>query len=510
MSRWTMKTQLLGTLVAITLLFAAFAWNSLRTTNALNQHIVTIANADAVAMEAAARLQFLAMRLSSSADMIVVAAYDKDRAAVDTEWAAIGEAYSDLGRTAESLGMTTQVAANRDRARAVVDAMRQWHGVVETVVDHARAYRTSDASAAMEESERFSDDQATRLAADIFKAESENLAAARMSAADTTAASWRLQIGLIALVAVVLLGVGGMQRRTYISLRDVAVELRDGAGEVAMASGQMASFAQTLATGSTEQAAALQQTSASMEEMASVTRQNATRCLDAAARMAGTERLVTEAGQALGDLVTSMGEIRDSSAKVSKIIKTIDEIAFQTNILALNAAVEAARAGDAGMGFAVVADEVRNLAQRSSVAARDTAELIAESSASAARGGARVAAVETSMAAIQQSSSEVKSLVDQVSEASSAQALGLEEVRRAVMQIERVTQNTAATSEGSAAASEELSAQAEQTLSTLGTLERMVGVDAAASFGDAASHARTPATVAASRPADARTFKSAA
>src|SRR4029453_14433579 len=153
------------------------------------------------------------------------------------------------------------------------------------------------------------------------------------------------------------------------------------------------------------------ETSASMEEMASMTRHNAQNSQQAASLMGE----VDAQGRGSNAGLTGLGEwraaIRESSAKVSKIIKTIDEIAFQTNILALNAAVEAARAGEAGMGFAVVADEVRSLAQRSAQAAKDTASLIEESSAKAQHGGVKVEQVAASIAAITDSVGKVKGLV---------------------------------------------------------------------------------------------------
>jgi methyl-accepting chemotaxis protein/methyl-accepting chemotaxis protein-1 (serine sensor receptor) len=188
---------------------------------------------------------------------------------------------------------------------------------------------------------------------------------------------------------------------------------------------------------------------------------------------------VTNANQVLTEMVTSMGHIKESSHKVSNIIKTIDEIAFQTNILALNAAVEAARAGAAGMGFAVVADEVRNLAQRSAHAAKDTAALIEESIARSDRGVVRVEKVGSSMQEITQSVSKVKTLIDSVSEASRQQAHGFEQVSQALSQMEQMTQSNAASAEASATAGDALNAQARQSLLTVEQLEALVGHTAA-------------------------------
>jgi methyl-accepting chemotaxis protein/methyl-accepting chemotaxis protein-1 (serine sensor receptor) len=251
--------------------------------------------------------------------------------------------------------------------------------------------------------------------------------------------------------------------------------LTTGMRQVSSAAGQVAGSAQSLSQGSTEQAASLEETSASMEEMASMTRRNAENSHEAATSMAETERLVGDANSALGSMVTSMVSIKESSDKVAKIIKTIDEIAFQTNILALNAAVEAARAGEAGMGFAVVADEVRSLAQRSAQAARDTATLIEESIARANEGHQRVTQVGGAIEAITSSAGRVKGLVDAVSAASREQSQGIEQVTQAITQMEKVTQNTAATAEESAAASEELSAQAESSMSVVNRLAGLVG-----------------------------------
>ena len=205
----------------------------------------------------------------------------------------------------------------------------------------------------------------------------------------------------VLLVAFVTAGGGWVTvRGIRTTLGGVARTLNEATRQVLAAAGQVSASSGSLSQGATEQAASLEETSASMEEMASMTRKNAENSQNAANLMAETARVVHDANAALEELVGAMSGIQESSGKVAKIIKTIDEIAFQTNILALNAAVEAARAGEAGMGFAVVADEVRNLAQRSAQAAKDTAALIEDANQRARDGGAKVARVETSMTAI--------------------------------------------------------------------------------------------------------------
>ncbi len=267
------------------------------------------------------------------------------------------------------------------------------------------------------------------------------------------------------------------------ALRGVVHELSGGARDVTAAASQVASSSQSVSQGAAEQAASLEETSASMMEMASMTRRNAEHSSAAATLMREVDARVQGSTQALGEMVASMGSIRESSQQVAKIIKTIDEIAFQTNILALNAAVEAARAGETGMGFAVVADEVRSLAQRSAQAARDTTALIEQSIANTEHGDAKVQHVAAAISGITESVTKVKGLVEEVSAASRQQAQGIDQVSHAITQMERVTQTTAATAEESAAASESLTAQAEGALAILDRLERLVGTGAASTYG---------------------------
>jgi methyl-accepting chemotaxis protein/methyl-accepting chemotaxis protein-1 (serine sensor receptor) len=249
----------------------------------------------------------------------------------------------------------------------------------------------------------------------------------------------------------------------FVVVRKVTGVLRAAARGMAGISGQIHGAAQqisaggdSLAAGATEQAAALEETSASVTELSAMTAKGAENSQAAARNVAESDRKVNHAVESLEQMVMSMKQLDAASAKISKIMKVIDGIAFQTNILALNAAVEAARAGEAGAGFAVVADEVRNLAQRCAGAARETAELI-EASVSGTRSGLdQVEQVTLAIQDIARSVGAVKLLVDEVSAGSQEQARGFQQIARAVVQMEAVTQKTAATAEESAAASQEM------------------------------------------------------
>jgi len=279
-------------------------------------------------------------------------------------------------------------------------------------------------------------------------------------------------LGLALLVgAVVVWVIRGISN----TLRQMASEMGDGAEQVAAAAGQVSSSSQSLAQGSSEQAASIEETSASSEEIHSMAQKNSDNSRVASENMTEASQRIVEANRDLEQMVTSMNEINASSDKISKIIKVIDEIAFQTNILALNAAVEAARAGEAGMGFAVVADEVRNLAQRCAQAAKDTASLIEESIAKSNDGKHKLNLVATAVRSITESADKAKTLVEEVKLGSEEQSRGIEQVAKAVSQMEKVSQSTAASAEQSASASEELSAQSDTLRGIVNRLKTMVG-----------------------------------
>lgn len=287
---------------------------------------------------------------------------------------------------------------------------------------------------------------------------------------------------ILALVSIVIGSLAAIfiVRGTTGRLKDSIGRLWAGASQVASAAGQVSSTSQTLAQGASEQAASLQETSATTEEINAMALRNSQNTRSAAELADRSHERFVGANRSLEQMVRAIGAISESSGKISRIIKVIDEIAFQTNILALNAAVEAARAGEAGMGFAVVAEEVRSLAQRCAQAAKETSGLIEDSIRKSTDGKAQVDEVAHAIQEITSEAQSIQSLVREVNRGSAEQASGVEQIGRAISQMEGVTQATAASAEEGASASEELTAQSATLQEIAEELGALVGLQAGA------------------------------
>jgi methyl-accepting chemotaxis protein len=316
--------------------------------------------------------------------------------------------------------------------------------------------------------------------ATFFRVSTAALATMETESAQRTEALSRANVLNSALTLLVMVGVlfglvVAIMRPITSVLGRISGALSSGAVETVSAASQVAAASQSLAKGASDQAASLEESSASLEEMASLTKRNAEGAR-AAKEMAEQTRQSADAGaDQMKKLLTAMDSIQAASQDVTKILKNIDEIAFQTNILALNAAVEAARAGEAGAGFAVVAEEVRNLAQRSAAAAQETAAKI-EDSAKKSQQGAQISAdVAKHFGEIQTKVRQLDELVAGIASASDEQSQGIGQVNRAVTQMDKVTQNNAASAEESASAAKELNAQAESLKDSVASLRQLVG-----------------------------------
>jgi hypothetical protein len=353
--------------------------------------------------------------------------------------------------------------------------------------------------------------QATLQAAAALGTEARGTAT---DTAETTAQimSRNLQITYIGVGAAIILGIlfawlitGGLTR----TLASLIERLHAGADQTTDAATQVSNASQTLASGASEQAASLEETSASLEELSSMTKQNADSATQADAAMKQSAERIKQATQAMHDMTEAIGRIQKSTDETAKILKTVDEIAFQTNILALNAAVEAARAGEAGAGFAVVADEVRALAQRSAQAARETTDLIATSKQNSTAGVTASSRLESLMSEIQEGTNKVVEQMGHIATVSREQSQGVGQINTAVLQIDKVTQSNASGAEETASAAEELSAQAEEMRGAVRALHAIISKtaqsgenqSAAAKFPALAAH--SPAKLAAVKHEDA-------
>ncbi len=286
-------------------------------------------------------------------------------------------------------------------------------------------------------------------------------------------------ITLVSGVGIAIIGLGFlagllMVRSVVRVVKNASTQVSDGAAQVAKAAGEMYSVSESLAGRSAEHTRSVQQTAASLQEMSDMTDRTAQSAKEADAIMAEVREVVRNAGATMGRLADSMGEIRGASSETSRIIKTIDEIAFQTNLLSLNASVEAARAGEAGAGFTVVAEEVRKLAQRCAEAARNTSELIRKTTDRVKEGDGLVTETGDAFSRVEEGAGRIGELVTGIASASDHHAGGIRRVKGAAQEAAEITGKNAEDAEAFAAASRRLKEQSTRMERLVHTLGRLV------------------------------------
>jgi methyl-accepting chemotaxis protein/methyl-accepting chemotaxis protein-1 (serine sensor receptor) len=361
-------------------------------------------------------------------------------------------------------------------AFAAADSARvAWFAVSRDVVEMCRADHAEAANLLSQQKLRGPAQALDKAVSDLLDIARLQLEKSNRNVANI--GRWSQWISGATILLSILLSIGGFVTigRIVHRLGQTVEELTATADSLSQAAAQMSSSSNSLARIASDQAASHEETSAATEEISSISRQSADNAASAAQLVASVDARLREGDQSVRAMVESMEEIGASSNKVSKIIRVIDEIAFQTNILALNAAVEAARAGEAGLGFAVVADEVRTLAQRSAQAARDTSGLIEESLSKSKSGRERVEQVTVVFREISGNAGKLSSLIHDLKQGNDQQAAGIGQISTAIVRMDQVTQNTAASAQESAAAGAEVTGQAKSLRDVALTLAAMVG-----------------------------------
>ena len=423
-----------------------------------------------------AHLQESTLKLNSIALQFTLA---KDDAAMKAQQEAFRMQGDKITQYVSQLKSADDSAGTRERIASFVAAVEAYRPHVEKLQAELKAGEFEKAMATLDKGVAAGQqgvDAQLRVLSEHFFQLSQGAGTATQALIERSRRfSTGASVGLVGLTALsliaALVGGRGISRR----LRQVTSTLQQGSTQVANAATQVSSSSQSLACGASAQAASLEETSASLEEMSGMTTRNAENATKANELTRQTRQAADAGANEMRAMTAAMGDIKKSSDDIAKIIKTIDEIAFQTNILALNAAVEAARAGEAGMGFAVVAEEVRALAQRSAQAARETADKI-EGAITKTRLGVQISAkVEQQLADIVDKVRQVDQLVAEVTSASREQSVGVKQISTAMTHMDKIVQSNAASAEESASAAEHLNGQSLALQEAIGDLLRLAG-----------------------------------
>jgi methyl-accepting chemotaxis protein/methyl-accepting chemotaxis protein-1 (serine sensor receptor) len=461
-----------GVTLALSLLLTVVTW---AVVHDLNSDLDRAAGVTARQQYLAGEIHAAALGLANSARGSVLSAVLSNQAQSQEHLNHFHALSAELERALQELDKLSDTAGD---TALLQDLKRQAAGVKQAGSDMGKALSTQQMDAALkifggtaESLLGRIDQQASSLVERQSGALTKATEAAHVKASRTGAIT--LALALLSLIAGV--AVLWVVRHADAALKAAAARLARNADLVSGAARDVSSASQGVAREAAEQASALQETSASTEEITTITRENADHAAQAAGLMIENQQGIARVDQSLEDMVAQMHQIRASSEKVASIIKVIDGIAFQTNILALNAAVEAARAGEAGLSFAVVADEVRSLAKRCTEAARGTAALIEESINSTREGVQRLDQMATAVRGMTENSTRVKVLVDAVSAGSREQARGVDQIARAIVQMETLTQKAATNADHGAKAGVKLTGFANGLRELVQEIREMVG-----------------------------------
>jgi methyl-accepting chemotaxis protein len=462
-----------GAMLAVTLaLGTAWVFQS----HGLTKELESAVNVTARKQHLAGEIRTSSAEILASENAIVLGSVlqrnglvSQNKQAFRTQFDRMGKALADYRPLSDTNGLSTVAALEGQLAsagRAHEDMLqyldKQQFDLVQKTFDEVVQPRLREISTQAEALGRQEDE---RLGGAATKAESQR-----------ASAYWMIAL-FMALTLAAAMAVSLVVVQANTSLRKLASDVSRGAEQVASAAVQVCSASQSLAQCSSEQAAALEETSASMEEMSSVTHKNNENSRSTASLMNESEEVVDAAEKTVRELSVSMQEISVSGEKITKVVKMIDDIAFQTKILSLNAAVEAARAGAAGAGFAVVAEQIGHLAQECAVAARNTAEMIDDTVARVRDGGDKLNRAAGAIQEVVKHASRVKILVDEVNVGSQEQSKGIDQVSRAVAQMQQMTQQTAANAEETASAGRELDTYADALNRVVRRMHTLVGLE---------------------------------
>lgn len=478
MSGLTLRTKFVGGFAALLFMVAALTFTSLRAMNSLNAGLDHVVRRTTVRADRTSQVVESLVEISGRQQALLLHSILSDAAGVEQNRRAVAEAEHRIDALFGELMPLIDSPLDKRTAQELQAKAAAVRPLSDQVMQLITKQQMNDALKLVSEKLLPAYEELERNARDYLTNQRERMASDTQDIQASASATRVFAFIFVGLTIFCSFAISMVVRQMNTTLGGMGSQVSDGAQQVARAATQMGSISQSLAQGASEQAVSLEQTSASAEQVNQMVQRNAASSREAANHTNDANRLLTEANHKLEQMLDSMRDISSSSERISKIIRVIDEIAFQTNILSLNAAVEAARAGEAGMGFAVVADEVRNLAQRCSQAAKDTSGLIEDSIQHSKTGKVRLDEVAAAMRQVTASAIQVQRLSNEVNSGSEEQARAIEQISRAILQIQQVTQQTAASAEEGASAGAQMSAEAEHLQSAVSRMRAMLGMSA--------------------------------